>query len=427
MLRDRRELKVVLGLTALGLVLRIAWVLLIDRDSFAFNDSLFYHYTAKQLADGNGYIDFDGSPTARWPPVYSFLVSLVYRVFGPEPTAAEVFNALVGTAVVPLVYLLARGAFGRTEAIACGLFAAVMPGLIMYTDILLAETLFSVELLVFFLLVARLSPQRWWAPIAIGAMVGLAAMTRSEGLLLFTVPLAVWWRELARRELVLKLAAVGVGAALVIGPWTIRNYSEFDRFVLLGTNGGTTFWAGHNPRANGGPTYAPSELLLEAGPRDEPGVVFDQEELLRERALEFMVENPLRELELIPLKLLHLNRGDSTAIDIWLNSSARGDPPAVSYNRKIWLSVVLDLFYYALLALTLAAVFLFRRRLWHQRVTRGVLALFAVSLVFYGFIFYGNFRYRAPLEPLMMLVAAPLLARLWSMRGEPPPAREPGA
>jgi hypothetical protein len=140
-----------------------------------------------------------------------------------------------------------------------------------------------------------------------------------------------------------------------------------------------------------------------------------------------MVENPLRELELIPLKLLHLNRGDSTAIDIWLNSSARGDPPAVSYNRKIWLSVVLDLFYYALLALTLAAVFLFRRGLWQQRVTRGVLALFAVSLVFYGFIFYGNFRYRAPLEPLMMLVAAPVLARLWNMRGERPPAPEPAA
>ena len=427
MLRDRRELKVVLGLTALALVLRVGWVLLIDRDSFAFNDPLFYHHAAKQLAEGNGYIDFDGSPTARWPPVYPFLVSLLYRVFGPEPTAAEVFNALVGTAVVPLVYVLARAAFGRTEAIAAGLFAAIMPGLIMYTDIMLAETLFSVELLVFFLLVARLSPGRWWTPVALGVVVGLAAMTRSEGLLLFAVPLAVWWRELPRRDLVLKLAAVGVGAALVIGPWAIRNYSQFDRFVLLGTNGGTTFWAGHNDRADGGPTYATPELLLEAGPRDEPNIEFKQEALLRERALEFIVENPLRELELIPLKLLHLNRGDSAAIDIWLNSQARGDEPAVALNRKVWLSVVLDFGYYALLTLTLVSVFLLRRRLWQQRVARGVLALFAVSLVFYGFIFYGNFRYRAPLEPLMMLVAAPVLARLWSVRGERPQTPEPAA
>jgi len=426
-LRGRRELRVVLGLTALALILRLTWVLVIDRDSFAFNDPLFYHHAAKQLANGEGYIDFDGSPTARWPPLYPFLISLIYRVFGQEPTYAEVFNALVGTAVIPLVYFLARSVFGRTEAVAAAAFAAVMPGLIMYTDIMLAETLFSAELLVFFLLVLKLSPRRWWAPLAIGMMIGLAAMTRSEGLLLFTVPLAVWWRELARRELLLKLAALGAGAALVIGPWSIRNYSQFDRFVLLGTNGGTTFWAGHNPRADGGPTYAPSSLLIRAGQPNEDGVVFKQEALLREEALDFMINNPLRELELIPLKLLHLNRGDSTAIDIWLNSQAPGDEPAVAHNRKIWLAVVLDFFYYALLTLTIGSVLLFGRRLWGDRVMRGVLALFVVSLVFYGFLFYGNFRYRAPLEPLMMLVAAPLLGRLWSMRGEAPPAREQAA
>ena len=58
------------------------------------------------------------------------------------------------------------------------------------------------------------------------------------------------------------------------------------------------------------------------------------------------------------------------------------------------------------------------RELWRNRVIRGVLVLFAGSLFLYGFVYYGNYRYRASLEPLMILVAAPLLARLWRLRSE---------
>lgn len=47
----------------------------------------------------------------------------------------------------------------------------------------------------------------------------------------------------------------------------------------------------------------------------------------------------------------------------------------------------------------------------------GVLAYLAVCLVNYGFVYYGAFRYRTPMEPLMLLVAVPLLVALWSQRG----------
>ena len=47
---------------------------------------------------------------------------------------------------------------------------------------------------------------------------------------------------------------------------------------------------------------------------------------------------------------------------------------------------------------------------------RGVLAYLALSLVTYGFVYYGQFRYRLPMEPLMILVATPLLVRVWAQR-----------
>jgi hypothetical protein len=76
--------------------------------------------------------------------------------------------------------------------------------------------------------------------------------------------------------------------------------------------------------------------------------------------------------------------------------------------------ILADVFWFALLALTLAAVVVLRRELWRQRALRGTVALFVIALVTYGFVYYGNYRYRAPLEPLMLLVSAPLLVRGWN-------------
>ena len=55
--------------------------------------------------------------------------------------------------------------------------------------------------------------------------------------------------------------------------------------------------------------------------------------------------------------------------------------------------------------------------LWRNPLGRAGIALTAISLVLYGFVLYGNFRYRMPLQPVMILLAAPLVTRLWEQRG----------
>jgi hypothetical protein len=47
---------------------------------------------------------------------------------------------------------------------------------------------------------------------------------------------------------------------------------------------------------------------------------------------------------------------------------------------------------------------------------QGVFIYLALCLVTYGFIYYGQWRYRIPMEPFMLLVATPLLMRVWSLR-----------
>ncbi|HEU0018902.1 MAG TPA: glycosyltransferase family 39 protein [Thermoleophilaceae bacterium] len=394
------------GLFALALVLRVAWVLVVDRDGLAYNDTSFYHQTASQLADGDGY-EWLGEPTSRWPPVYPGLLSLAYRAFGAEPLAGELLNAFLSAAAVPLLYLCARRMYGRREAIAAAALLTAFPGQIFLTDVLLAETLYTTLLVATLALCLALPRERWWTAAVVGVTVGVAAETRAEGLLLLILPLAIWWRP-RRRE----VALLAAGAVLVVGAWTARNAVEMDAFVPISTNGSQTFWSGHNPSAHGGPTYAVGELGI--APRDDLSPrrkeIADAREL-RADAIDWMVSHPLDEALLTPRKLGWLLRGDSTALVQWVQPGARGEPPALSNNEAVPLGNLADLFFYGLLALTLLAAVVAWRSRPLSPAERALWMLIGASLVLYGFVLYGNYRYRMPLEPVMILLAVPLLVR----------------
>ena len=56
------------------------------------------------------------------------------------------------------------------------------------------------------------------------------------------------------------------------------------------------------------------------------------------------------------------------------------------------------------------------RRFWASRIGRIAGTSFATALFLYGFLYYGNYRYRLPYEPLMVLVAAALVTRVFRSR-----------
>ena len=78
--------------------------------------------------------------------------------------------------------------------------------------------------------------------IVLGTTLGLAALTRGEVLLLLPLVLV----PVLRRPQGLRAALVTILAfAVVLTPWTIRNWVVFDRPVLVATNSGTAI-AGAN-------------------------------------------------------------------------------------------------------------------------------------------------------------------------------------
>jgi hypothetical protein len=187
-----------------------------------------------------------------------------------------------------------------------------------------------------------------------------------------------------------------------------------DAFVPISTNASQTLWAGHSPAATGGQIY-PSSSYLAQFPPDAPEFELESAAAMRRDAIDYMVTHPLRELELIPLKLLHLNRGDSYALD-WVNQVREGEQPPIAAVDVERIGVVADAAYFALLTLTILAAFVLGRPFWRSRLGRCMTTSFVTALVLYGFVYYGNYRYRLPYEPLMVIASATLLTTLWHLR-----------
>lgn len=399
------------ALFSLALALRVAWVLWVDRVGFVLNDALMYHSTAVGLTEGLGYRPPQGGPSAQWPPGYSTVLAGLYRLFGTDPLVGELFNALVGAVTVVLVVVLAERALDRPTAIVAGAIMAVLPGPILWTDVLVTETLFTALFVGLFVVLAHAGPDWRWL-VAIGFLIGVGGLVRGEALTWGLLPIVLFRRELPWGALAARIGVVAAVAVAVLMPWTIRNAIVMDAFVPVATNASQTLWAGHNPAATGGQVYPPEEFYARFD-QEPPLRELQSTRALRNDAIEFLFTHPRRELELIPLKLIHLNRGDSYALD-WVNA-APGDPPIAAIDVER-IGVVADIGYYALLTLTVLGAVVLGRAWWRRPVPRLIATSFATALLLYGFVYYGNYRYRLPYEPLMVVVAAAVLTGTWRSR-----------
>jgi 4-amino-4-deoxy-L-arabinose transferase-like glycosyltransferase len=330
-------------------------------------------------------------------------------VFGSHPVAGELLNAVLGALLVPVVYIAARRWLGRPEARFSAVAVALLPGPIFFTDVLLTETLYTLMLAGFAALLAV--PRRDLAYCGLlGVVVGLAALVRGEGLILLVVTPLVWWGQVPVRQLVRQWAVVVVVTAVVMTPWVVRNQQQLHAFIPTGVNTGTTIWSGHNPDASGYATFLPHELVArydKLGPVEQDLKI---DRFLRRQAVDYAANHPLRELVLIPQKLIAFAEGDGATITTWVNAGRH--PPALSVTATRRFRTIGDIGWFTLLAGTILSLALFGRRLWRNPLLRVSMVYLAVALVLYGFVFYGNFRYHVPFEPLMVFLLAPLAVRL---------------
>lgn len=407
------------GLIMIGLVLRLVWVLYADTIPLG-GDPGWYYDVAWNLANGNGYVadhllftdhPIIGQPTAFWPPAYSFTLAGFWKVLGVEAPsqtaidAAKLFNALLSALTIPFVFGLGRQLFNERVGLgAAGLFA-VFPNGIAWLPVLFTEALFILLVVVALWLLVSFPPasRRRWLPVAcFGALVGLALLTRGQGAVLVPVAVLYWWmcagRGAALRSTALALAV----AALVIMPWTVRNWLVMDAFIPISTNSGAALRVGHAPDAIGTTRWTNDVIdgfRMDESVRHPEWEVKGYREYTR-RAISYAFTHPGHEIELTGSKLYYLYRSDAPDIINWVTT--RHGTPLHSAELERTLQRTFDYAYYVLLFGAAASVPFWLR--WEAR--RVLPASFFLAWALFHVIFLGEPRYHVPLYPILSIAVA---------------------
>jgi len=234
--------------TLLGLALRLAYVVH-QEDREVIGDGNYYHFLARNLADGAGFINPVSylrtgveSPDALHPPAWSAVLAVPTWLGFDSYHAHQVFGCLVGTLTVVLVGFAGRRIAGPRTGILAALLAAVYPNLWIYEREIMSETLlFPLVALTVILAYRFVGRPDMTRAALVGVACGLLALTRAEQMLHLIVllaPLVLLVGGVPLRRRAAWLAAGTAAMAVVIAPWAAYNTSRFQNPVVITTSAG---------------------------------------------------------------------------------------------------------------------------------------------------------------------------------------------
>jgi len=424
----------------LALIVRLINVGLLEGDNafFAESDATIYWAEGAALAKGDTFWPTLSSMTYRMP-LYPLLLAGVRSTFGDAPRAAAFIQAAIDAGTCTLIAALGTLISPLTGLIA-GILAAVSATLVIFSSQILTDTLFLFFFTAMLLAGARflLRPADRLAVIA-GLAGGLALATRFGILLLLVaaVPLIfivarIEWRSLARAFAAAILFAIA--AAAPVTPILLRNAIQYGSFSLATETGGhLAFWIVPLviQRADGTPfetsvarmTALYQQRLADRG-LNEDSNPFLLASVKIEVAREEMAHLPPAAFVKSWIEGMAVNLG---APALLADPRVRALPKPSFYNTpgaSLWERTRVYFFdhpgrYQVLLAVGLATmlpfllleavgfVMLARRLPWAAAFAGGLLAYF---LLLSGPV--ATPKYRLPMEPVLIVLAAIPLAWL---------------
>ena len=215
--------------------------LLADRDA--------YRRLAQTLyATGTfGVLDPQGYPvaTAYRPPLYPWLLSWL-QGFESDLLPIAILHAILGACSVTLTYRIAlRLGLSGLQSLAASALVLFDPILLRQSTLVMTETLatflglFAWWLALF---LDRNSTRGAAIGLAIGATLGIACLCRPTAL-----AWALLWGGCELRRNPLRASCLLLGCLLVLLPWWKRNQSEIGQGLWATTHGGYTLLLANNP------------------------------------------------------------------------------------------------------------------------------------------------------------------------------------
>lgn len=296
-------------IVAIAVALRLLWAWWIP--VIPVSDGAAYDAFARTLVQHGTFGWVASQPTAFWPPGTTFLHAPLYALFGIRYEPIIAMNIVFSVGIIWVTATLAARFWSQQTAVLSAVILAVWPTLVMYPTILASELPF-----VFFTLLAL---DLWTHPrladsskaLLAGLVLGFAALVRPQALLL---PMVYAAGLLLTSQMTLSavisqarcVAMASIVMAVVISPWTWRNFQLYGEPVLISTNGGITLWMGNTPGTDGRYMVVPEQYSHL--PENEKARVLGQE------ARDYILQDPVAFAERAVRKLLILYTNESVGV-----------------------------------------------------------------------------------------------------------------
>jgi len=358
-----------------------------DGQSYSALGEMIY---TKGLGNPSWLFSFD---TFR-PPVYPFFVAVIYTVFGKSLLAVALSQAVLGACVPVLIGFIAVSVYD--DFIACGapILAALYPGFVFLSNLMMSELLGTFLLLVsilFYLQVLSLKkdPERIdvYHTIFSGFFMGLAVLTRAIFLpfLIFVpiITIIVKKGKIFKDRTLVYISVFFIVSLLTIVPWTVRNYIVHNEIIPVTSQTGITIYSSYileEGQSYGYLTHNEDTRLAGTLP-----TIGEKNDYLIDKTISFIRENPGKTLSREFQKLLF------TICPIDWAIIAPGDDTG-AYN----------VFFASYFPLTLLGFWFSFRFKSEQKL---FIVYFVFSYILVLLIFYSSPRLRIVIEPFFILLA----------------------
>ncbi len=397
-----------LAIVAASLLARLGFVAL-SSDTLSLETSGYDAY-AVNLLEGRGYTRFDDrAGDTDLPPLYPFFLAGVYALLGRGAIPVALVQTALEALTILLIFQIGRRVGGETVGLLSAAFYGAYPYL-LYQNLTVNDTaLFILLLALSVWLSYRVydTRDRRWA-LALGGVLGLAALTKPLILLLWPLLILWWLRRLGGRQALRLGLAGGVATLAAITPWVVRNSLLQGELVLISTNDGSNLHVANNPCVVDFLRRGWEAQWVDclAAPPDGLGEVA-LNRWHRQQAIGYLLDNPQEWPRLAMTKLVALW---SPAI------MPRGNPPGVVdevallyVSPAFQFGRTLHILYFGPL-LVLGALGI--AQAWRGRKPiEPLLAVLGVITVTY-LVFHPATRYRSPADPFLFVFSAVAVVRL---------------
>jgi 4-amino-4-deoxy-L-arabinose transferase-like glycosyltransferase len=409
------EGQLVLLAVLLAVVVRVLYVLA-TRHHVLAGDEVEYDLEARFAAQGNflqSTTPYGISHASTWKaPGYAAFLGAVYWVVGNgEVDRALIVQSLICAPLAVLaVWQLGRRLFTPRVGVVAAFVLALYPNAWQYDVRVYSEALSNpLSTLTLALLLPLIARPKHSVPartlLAIGLLFGLALLIRPSAIVLVPVLLVLCWRNAGAVRGTVALAAIAVVAAVLVAPWSVRNARLDGPWVPLSVQSAAAYGVFNDDAAHDAkhrwawrplPTRDRDILLT---PRTDGAVYRD----LTRRAIDYVKAHPSSVPQAFwangVRRLYELRAPHEVLNEVRFEGRTR----AVT---AVGLAV-----YYPLALLALLSLW----QCWSSGRRALVVAVVGLGLACsVAFTTDAGTRYRAPLEPLIVVLA--VAAVPWTRR-----------